>query len=143
MPLLRLGQNPTIYSVSPDHVQASTRFPDHIRLNFVCVTLSHRINRTGDGSQCKALTESYYQYRGLAIRSLREDIDVEHTRSSDFVLAGIVTLLLCDVSSFSSSSDEPAISNTRRRQTQLTLLTHRFNMAIHSTGATTRTGCTG
>jgi hypothetical protein len=64
----------------------------------VCVTLSHRINRTRDSHQAAALAETYYRYRGLIIRSLREDIDVEQKRTSDLVLAGIMTLLLTEVS---------------------------------------------
>lgn len=61
------------------------------------MTLSHRINRTRDGNHSKALAESFYRYRGLAIRSLREDIDVEHRRTGDIVLAGVMSLLLSDV----------------------------------------------
>ncbi|OIW28760.1 C6 zinc finger domain-containing protein [Coniochaeta ligniaria NRRL 30616] len=96
-PLHELGPNPTIYPILPVHVQSGTLFPDHIRLSIVCMTLSHRINRTRDVGHSKALAESFYHYRGLAIRSLREDIDVEHKRTGDVVLAGIVSLLLSDV----------------------------------------------
>jgi hypothetical protein len=77
------------------------------------MTLSHRINRTRGGGHYKALTESYHHYRGLAIRSLREDLDVEHKRTGDVVLAGIVSLLLSDVSLFSS---QPVIPASRGRQ---------------------------
>lgn len=60
-----------------------------------------------------ALTESYYRYRGLTIRSLRENIGTDHTPTSDLVLAGIVTLLLSDVSPFSASQSSPRQSGRR------------------------------
>lgn len=62
------------------------------------MTLSHRINRARHSPQSRDLIESFYLYRGLAIRSLSEDIDVEGRRTGDVVIAGIVTLLLLDVS---------------------------------------------
>ncbi|RYC56717.1 hypothetical protein CHU98_g9497 [Xylaria longipes] len=50
------------------------------------------------------LVESFYRYRGLAIRSLSEDIGVEDRRTGDVVIAGIVTLLLLDVQHGASPS---------------------------------------
>ncbi|EAW16759.1 Zn(II)2Cys6 transcription factor [Aspergillus fischeri NRRL 181] len=46
----------------------------------------------------KSLAVTFYRYRGLVIRSLRNDINQGHKRASDVVLAGIITLLLIDVS---------------------------------------------
>jgi hypothetical protein len=48
--------------------------------------------------QPTALAEKYYLYRGIAIRSLSEQFNVEHKRTSNVVFAGILTLLLDDVS---------------------------------------------
>lgn len=62
------------------------------------MALSHRINRTRNDAQCNALAETFYRYRGIVIRSLREDINVEHKRTGDIVFASILTLSLADVS---------------------------------------------
>lgn len=64
------------------------------------MTLSHRMNQTRDDPHSKSLAVTFYRYRGLVIRSLRGDINQGHKRSSDVVLAGIITLLLIDVSRF-------------------------------------------
>jgi hypothetical protein len=63
------------------------------------MTLNHRVNRLGASSSEKptALLEKYYLYRGVAIRSLSEQFDLEHKHLSDVVIAGILTLLLADV----------------------------------------------
>ncbi|KAI0456998.1 putative C6 finger domain protein [Xylaria acuta] len=90
-----LGPNPHIYPISPTHLQSI--IPDYLRLSFVCMTLSHRINRARHNPQSRDLIESFYRYRGLAIRSLSEEIEVEDRRTGDVVIAGIVTLLLLDV----------------------------------------------
>ncbi|KAB5555034.1 putative C6 finger domain protein [Coniochaeta sp. 2T2.1] len=97
VPLRELGPNPTIYPILPHHVEASALFPDYIRLSLIATTLTHRLNRTRDAGFSKKLMETFYLYRGLALRSLREDIDVEHKRTSDVVLAGIMNFLLLDV----------------------------------------------
>lgn len=90
-----LGPNPHVYPISSTHLQGV--IPDYLRFGFVCMTLSHRINRARHSPQSRDLIESFYLYRGLAIRSLSEDIDVEGRRTGDVVIAGIVTLLLLDV----------------------------------------------
>ncbi|KAI1297055.1 fungal-specific transcription factor domain-containing protein [Xylaria venustula] len=97
-----LGPNPHIYPISPTHLQSV--IPGYLRLGFVCMTLSHRINRARHSPQSGDLVESFYHYRGMAIRSLSEDIDVEGRWTGDFVLAGIVTLLLLDVQQGASPS---------------------------------------
>lgn len=96
-----LGPNPYIYPISSTHLQSATAFPDYLRLGLVCMTLSHRINRIRYDPQCKPLIELFYRYRGLIICSLSEDIDVESKWMGDVVIAGIITLLLADVSSLS------------------------------------------
>lgn len=40
----------------------------------------------------------FFRYRGLVIRSLKEEINMGDNCSSDFVIAGILMLLLVDVS---------------------------------------------
>lgn len=66
----------------------------------VCMALSHRMNRTrGDPfANHRALTERFYICRGKAIRSLRDCLDMETHYTDDMIIAGIVTLLLADVS---------------------------------------------
>lgn len=54
------------------------------------------MNRTRDA----ALSERFYLYRGAAIRSLRQYLDQESHHVTDAALAGIVSLLLADVSRF-------------------------------------------
>lgn len=98
VPIRELGPYPYIYLISPKHLQTGTTLPDYLRLGLVCMTLSHRINRTRNDPQCNVLAETFYWYRGLVIRSLNEDISVEHKCTGDIVIAGIITLLLADVS---------------------------------------------
>ena len=64
------------------------------------MTLNHRMNRLGTRSNLRPtdLVERYYLYRGITIRSLSEQFNVENRRMSDVVIAGILTLLLADVS---------------------------------------------
>ncbi|KAL2683306.1 hypothetical protein Neosp_007776 [[Neocosmospora] mangrovei] len=71
--------------------------PDYLNFGMLCMTLSHRINRTRNDPQSKALAEKFYSYWGLAVRSLNEQLDVQNRQTSDLVMAGIVTLLLADV----------------------------------------------
>ena len=64
------------------------------------MALSHRVNRTrGDPfADQRALTERFYMFRGKAIRSLRQCLNTETHYTDDTIIAGIVTLLLADVS---------------------------------------------
>ncbi|RYP55618.1 hypothetical protein DL769_010108 [Monosporascus sp. CRB-8-3] len=71
--------------------------PDYLRLSLICMTLNHRINRTRGDPHYGRLVKTFYQYRGIMIRSLSDDINVEHKRTSNAVIAGIMTLLLTDV----------------------------------------------
>lgn len=73
-------------------------FPDYLRLGIVCTVLSHRMNRTRHDPCHNALTERFYHYRGAVIRSLREESLAEGKYISDIFLAGVITLLLIDVS---------------------------------------------
>lgn len=108
IPIHELGPNRYVYLISPTHIQKGTAFPDYLRLSIICMTLSHRINRTRNDIQSNALAETFFRYRGLVIRSLNDDINLEHRRTADVIIAGIITLLLADVS---QSSLEPSGSS--------------------------------
>ena len=97
-PILELGSNSTVYQVSSKMFQNGMGHPDYVRLGMVCMSLSHRMNQTRDKSQMKALSMTFLYYRGLIIRSLNEDINVDHKRKSNLVVAGILTILIADVS---------------------------------------------
>lgn len=62
------------------------------------MTLSHRMNRSRNHPEWKALAQKFYMYRGNAIRSLAEEFNVEDKCAADIVIAGALTLLLIDVS---------------------------------------------
>ncbi|KAK3369816.1 C6 zinc finger domain-containing protein [Podospora didyma] len=100
IPVQGLGPNSAIYTISPSQLEGGIVFPDYVRLSLVCMTLSHRVNRTRSDhdtyEQSGLLAETFYRYRGIIIRSLNEDINVESKRTSDAVLAGIISLLLAD-----------------------------------------------
>lgn len=98
LPMEQLGQSPFVYPILPEHVQMGMAFPDYLRLSLVCTALSHRMNRTRQNPCHNALTERFYHYRGAVIRSLREDSLEEGNHISDMFLAGVITLLLIDVS---------------------------------------------
>lgn len=61
------------------------------------MTLSHRANRLRHRDS-SALAERFYFYRGMAIQSLNKQLDMEKRCTSNSVLAGVVALLLVDVS---------------------------------------------
>lgn len=44
------------------------------------------------------LPDTYYRYRGMALRSLAKDIEDGSKRETDAVMASVMTLLLTDVS---------------------------------------------
>ncbi|RMJ02225.1 hypothetical protein BHE90_017041 [Fusarium euwallaceae] len=96
-PIQELGKNPHIYQLSITHIQRAVNKPDYLNFGMLCMTLSHRINRTRNDHQYKLLAEKFYLYWGLAVRSLNEQLDVQDRQTSDLVMAGIMTLLLADV----------------------------------------------
>lgn len=97
-PILELGSNSAVYQISPRMFQNGMGHPDYVRLGMVCMCLSHWMNQAKDSSQVKTLSTTFLHYRGLTIRSLNEDIDVDHKRTSNLVVAGILTALIADVS---------------------------------------------
>lgn len=97
-PLLELGPNSAIYQVSPKLFQNGMTRPEYMRLSVICLTLSHRMNQTRDSIYSNTLAPAFFHYRGLVIRSLHEEIDVDYKRTSNLVVAGILTLIIIDVS---------------------------------------------
>lgn len=98
LPILELGSNSAVYQISPRIFQNGMARPDYVRLGIVCASLSHRINQAREEPQSKLLAMTFFHYRGLIIRSLTEDIGVDHKRMSNLVVAGILTLIIVDVS---------------------------------------------
>lgn len=96
--LWELQPTPHIYPLTPALLPYVNKSPRYLQLSFVCMSLVHRINRTRNDSRPYALFETVHQYWGDVIRALREDINIEHRRTSDFMIAGIITCLLSDVS---------------------------------------------
>ncbi|KAI1660551.1 fungal-specific transcription factor domain-containing protein [Daldinia decipiens] len=97
LPLRELGDNPHIYPLSTKHLQRASWAPDYLRLGMICMILGHRINRTRGSPESKRFIEKFYLYWGLAIRSLRDHLDIEDKRNGDTIVAGVLTLLLVDV----------------------------------------------
>lgn len=98
-PIHELGPNAHVYPLSRAHLERGAAFPDHVRLSLVCMTLSHRINRTRNGNGgCKVLVERFYHYRGHAIQSLSSDVGLARKQHGDVLMVSIVSLLLADVS---------------------------------------------
>lgn len=98
MCIRELGPNPALYLLPLDQLHHATRCPEYLTLNFVCMTLSHRINRLRDAAQRHQLVQSFYRYRCIALRCLSDDIKDERKRTTAIVIAGIINLLLSDVS---------------------------------------------
>ncbi|KAH6640419.1 fungal-specific transcription factor domain-containing protein [Chaetomium tenue] len=111
VPLRELGDHPGIYRISPSLVRESISLPDYLQLGMLCMALSHRMNRIWGDPQVnhKALAERFYTHRGNAIRSLRELLNQESHRTSDVVIAGIVTLLLVDLQQGASLNWRPHV----------------------------------
>ncbi|KEF54478.1 uncharacterized protein A1O9_09645 [Exophiala aquamarina CBS 119918] len=85
-----------MHFITPSVFQYAAALPDHVRLSFVCMTLSHRINQASNNFQSRSLTRRFYHCRGLVIRSLNEDLTLDHRLKGDAIIAGIVGLLLLD-----------------------------------------------
>lgn len=98
LPIQELGSNPYLHTITPTIFQRGTAMPDHLRLSFVCMTLSHRMNQAHDDSQNRSLARGFYHYRGLVLRSLTEELKLERRLRDDIAVAGIMVLLLLDVS---------------------------------------------
>lgn len=82
------------------HIRAARLSPDYLKYGMLCMIMSHRINQTSNVLQLKPLTEKFYFYWGLAVRSLNDYLNREDKRGGDTIIAGILTLLLADVSYF-------------------------------------------
>ncbi|KAK2732047.1 hypothetical protein CKAH01_01993 [Colletotrichum kahawae] len=98
VPIHQFGQNPHIYPLTDRHLRVGARAPEYLQFGMVCMTLSHRLNRTrSDTQSSKVLAERFYIYWGLAVRSLTEHLNAQDEQTSDVVIAGILTILLADV----------------------------------------------
>jgi hypothetical protein len=99
VPMLEMGNNPGVYQISPSLVRAGASYPEYLQLGMICMALSHRMNQTGSHVQRNqgALAERFYEFRGNALRSLRVHLYSTRHCTSDFAIAGIITLLLIDV----------------------------------------------
>ncbi|OKL56122.1 hypothetical protein UA08_08707 [Talaromyces atroroseus] len=95
-PVLEVVPEFGIPLISPAIFQKCLGCPSHIRHFMICTALGHRMNH--NGAQCNALERKYLHYRGLMIKSLRSDINVECTagRRGGYTIAGILALLLTD-----------------------------------------------
>lgn len=91
------GPHPSLYLLPLSQLHRVARCPHYLTLNFVCMTLTHRINRIRNSSPCHGLVQDFYRYRSIALRALNEDIGASHKRTGDLVLAGVINLLLSDV----------------------------------------------
>ncbi|KAH9875841.1 Phomenoic acid biosynthesis cluster-specific transcriptional regulator [Plenodomus lingam] len=98
-PIHELGRHPYIHHVSPERLKEAILVPEFLRSGLICMTLNHRMNRLGIRSNPGAtdLVEKYYIHWGITIRSLSEQFNVENKRTSDVVIAGILTILLGDI----------------------------------------------
>ena len=92
-----MGTNAWLLPPYPSHVQNGIQCPDYVRFSLIGITLGHRINRTTDRYQRESLAKSYWEYRGRVIQSLTESIQAQQSQPNNFILAGIMTLLLADV----------------------------------------------
>lgn len=97
MPLHELGPNPSIYPITSSLLRHATKCPPHLAYSFVCVNVGHRANRSRGQPLYRDLVETFYRYRGMAIRALSEEIESTQGRTSDVFIAGALTLLLADV----------------------------------------------
>ncbi|KAJ5004563.1 hypothetical protein K4K57_012217 [Colletotrichum sp. SAR 10_99] len=96
-PIHQFGQNPHIYPLTDRHLRVGARAPEYLPFGMICMTLSHRLNRTRSDMQSrKVLSERFYIYWGLAVRSLTEHLNAQDEQTSDIVVAGILTILLAD-----------------------------------------------
>ncbi|KAK1749482.1 C6 zinc finger domain-protein [Echria macrotheca] len=95
-PVHELGTNPHIFPLLPVHLRYTGAYPDHFRLNLVCMVLHHRVSRLKGVADTGAIVEKFHRYRGVILRSLRADISLDKRRTSNVVLGSIVNLVLAD-----------------------------------------------
>lgn len=98
-PMGELGIGNSIYRVSPTLFQAAVATPYYIQHGMTCMALTHQRNRVRhDETQEKALVTTFLHFRGKMIHSLSDDISNEEKRTGSLVFAGILQLLIADVS---------------------------------------------
>ncbi|KLU90980.1 hypothetical protein MAPG_09505 [Magnaporthiopsis poae ATCC 64411] len=96
-----LGRHPNLYKISVAQVRQGVERPAYLQFGMMCMALVHRMNRTGgpDCPRSKAMAQQFYQFRGIAIRGLSHGLDAESSLADNCLIAGILTILLNDVSS--------------------------------------------
>ncbi|KAJ5366485.1 hypothetical protein N7541_000426 [Penicillium brevicompactum] len=94
-PMLDITPKFGVPVISPIIFQHGLGYPDHTRLVLACTSLGHRMCQNAD--QWNALNHKFLYCRGLIINSLRDEINTEDKKTSNFLVAGILTLVLVDV----------------------------------------------
>lgn len=107
--MLDITPNFGVPVISPIIFQNGLSYPDHTRLVLACTSLSHRMCQ--DSEQTTALSHKFFYCRGLIINSLRDDINSKNKGTSNFVIAGILTLLLLDASQSNQTIDIQLLSH--------------------------------
>lgn len=77
-------------------------FPESQRNGFVSIAMAHRLYQLPEGTSKEFERKAWsttYQYRGMAIRALNQEISDETTGASSALIASTVTLLVVDVRS--------------------------------------------
>ncbi|KAK7750297.1 hypothetical protein SLS62_007814 [Diatrype stigma] len=82
-------------------------FPDSQRHAFVSIAMAHRLYRLPDGTSQAFVQNARsrtYQYRGMAIRALNEEISAKTSGATTGLIASTITLLAADLQ-LSSAAD--------------------------------------
>ncbi|RYO92582.1 hypothetical protein DL766_008738 [Monosporascus sp. MC13-8B] len=76
-------------------------FPTSVRHGFVSIAMTHRLYQLPEGTPRDFLLEAQsrnYQYRGMALRALNEEISSEEGGASHGLISSIITILSIDLS---------------------------------------------
>ncbi|EMR64442.1 putative c6 zinc finger domain protein [Eutypa lata UCREL1] len=102
-PLHKIAQK---YEEKPFPMSLLHYFPESQRHGFVSIAMAHRLYRLPEGTskefeqKARSIT---YQYRGMAIRALNQEIGSEATAVSNALIASTITLLAADLQLSSAS----------------------------------------
>lgn len=64
----------------------------------ICMVLGHYMAQLIDGPRPAEVNARFYRYRGMAIRSLNDSVSLTAQIPDDWLLLGVLTQLLVDVS---------------------------------------------
>ncbi|RYP46420.1 hypothetical protein DL768_007387 [Monosporascus sp. mg162] len=76
-------------------------FPTSLRHSFVSIAMTHRLHQLPEGTPRDFLLEAQsrnYQYRGMALRALNEEVASEKRGASPALIASAITMLSVDLS---------------------------------------------